>query len=383
MLRTVAIGVALSLMAGTAFGQIAVSSNDGKMVQQNGVTSVLPDPKPDTATILDLGQSPVKVLGTVQNVPGSVAGPPLSVAVTKDGSVALVASSSKIDPADKTKVIPDNRVTVVDLRNQKVVNQVMAGPGAAGLSISMDGKWAYVANRSGGSITVLSLDGTTVKPVNTVAIATPAALVSHVAISPDGTIGIASINNEAKVAVLKLQGESVSVVRTLDVVPRPYPIVFGPTGKFAVVGCGGDPKGGNGALVVIDFAGDPGGKVVDTIDTGHESLEGMMMSPDGKWVAAVLHAGSTRPKDAPQHHPNGVVVLYRVDGMKLVKTSEAPIGVWSQGAAFSTDGKTLVVQNMVQHDLEVFHIDDGKLTNTGQVIDVPGGAAAIRTAGSL
>ena len=379
MLKIIAIGAAISLLvAGQALAQIAVSSNDHKMVQENGVTRNLPDPKPDTITVLDLGASPVKVLATISDVPGSVAGPPLSVAITPDEAVALVASSSKFDPNDKTKLIPDNRVTVVDLRNKKIMNQVDGGTGAAGLSITKDGKRAYVADRSAGTVTLLAIDGTVVKPIKTEKIAAPASLVSHVAVSPDGTTGIATINGEAKVAILKLQSDGISVARTLDTVARPYPVVFSPTGKFAVVGCGGDPKGGNGALVVIDFSTDPAGKIVDTIDVGHESLEGMMMSPDGKWIAAVLHAGSTRPKDAPQYKPNGMVVLFAVDGMKITKASEAPIGVWSQGAVFSRDGKTLVVQNMVQHNLMVFRNDNGKLTDTGQTIDVVGGAAAIR-----
>ena len=51
----------------------------------------------------------MKVVGTVDNVPGSVVGPPLSVAITPDESLALVASSSKIDPADPTKLVPDDR----------------------------------------------------------------------------------------------------------------------------------------------------------------------------------------------------------------------------------------------------------------------------------
>ena len=60
------------------------------------------------------------------------------------------------------------------------------------------------------------------------------------------------------------------------------------------------------------------------------------VSPDGKWVAGVAHGGSTRPKDAPQYKPNGMVVLYQFDGDKLTKVSEAPIGAWSQGASFLT-----------------------------------------------
>jgi len=58
--------------------------------------------------------------------------------------------------------------------------------------------------------------------------------------------------------------------------------------------------------------------------------------------------------------------------------SEAPIGAWSQGAAFSKDGKTLVVGNMIQKNMQVFKNDDGKLTDTGQTIPTGGGAAAVR-----
>lgn len=380
MLKTVAIGVgvALCLFAGQVFGQIAVSSNDHKMVQENGVTKNVVNPPADTITVLDLGVTPVKVVATIKDVPGSVAGPPLSVAVTPDESLALVASSSKIDPADPTKLVPDDRVTIVDLKDKKVLGQVATAPGAAGISITKDGKRAYVAHRAAGSISILSIDGNQVKLVKTVPLGTAASLVSHIALSPDGATGVVTRNAEAKVDVVKLTGDQITTVSTLDVTPRPYPVVFSPDGKTALVGCGGDPKGGNGVLTVIDFAADPKGKIVGTTDIGYESLEGMMMSPDGKWVAAVMHAGSTRPKDAPQYKPNGMVVLYRLEGGKLTKASDAPIGVWSQGAAFSKDGGTLVVQNMVQHNIMVFRNDNGKLTDTGQAIDIVGGGAAIR-----
>ena len=71
--------VVLSLCSVPAWAQIAVSSNDHKMTQENGVTKNVVNPQPDSITIIDLGASPVKVVGTVDNVPGSVVGPPLSV----------------------------------------------------------------------------------------------------------------------------------------------------------------------------------------------------------------------------------------------------------------------------------------------------------------
>jgi len=381
MRSTVVLGVCVALTIGFApvQAQIAVSSNDHKVTQENGVTKTVANPSPDTITIIDLGASPVKVVGTVDNVPGSVVGPPLSVAITPDEQLALVASSSKIDPADPTKTVPDDRISVVDLKDKKVVGTIKVGAGAAGLSIAKDGKRAYVSNRMAGSISILSIDGKRVAVVNTVPLAPPEALVSHIALAPDGKTGVATRSGDAKVVIVKPDTDSESLVpaATLDVAPRPYAAAVTPDGKTAVVASLGDPKG-NGMLTLLDLTSDPPGKVIGTADIGHESLEGMMLSPDGKWIAGVAHGGSTRPKDAPQFKPNGMVVLYRLDGPTLTKTSEAPIGAWSQGAAFSKDGKTLVVGNMIQKNLQVFKNEDGKLTDTGQTIGTVGGAAAVR-----
>lgn len=378
MRTTVTIGAcfALSVVAASAQAQLAVSSNDHKVKQENGVTSIVADPQPDSVTILDLGTVPVKVVGTIANVPGSVAGPPLSVALTPDESLALVASSTVIDPADKTKTKPDNRVSVIDLKDRKVVDTLNTGAGAAGISITKDGKRAYVSNRMAGSVSILAIDGNKVSLVKTIDLVPAAALLSHVAVSPDGATGVATRNGDAKVAVVKLGPDSVTEKATLDIAPRPYAVSITPDGKYAVVASLGDPKG-NGMFTVIDISGDAP-KIVGTADIGYEALEGAMMSNDGKWVAGVAHAGSTRPKDAPQFKPNGMVVLYRLDDGKLTKTGEAPIGAWSQGASFSKDGKTLAVQNMIQKNIQVFKNDDGKLTDTGQKIEVGGGAAAIR-----
>jgi DNA-binding beta-propeller fold protein YncE len=366
--------VALSLGAMQAHAQIAVSSNDHKITQENGVNKNVTNPPPDTITIVDLGALPVKVLGAVSNVPGSVVGPPLSVAITPDESIALVASSSKIDPADPTKLVPDDRVTVIDLKDRKILDTLNTGPGAAGISISKDGKRAFVANRMAGSISILSIDGKQVKVLKTVPLMKADTLLSHMAISPDGTTGVLTRNGDAKVELVKVGGDNITSSAVLDVAPRPYAVSVTPDGKTAVVASLGDPKA-NGILTVIDLAG---GKIAGTSDIGHENLEGMMMSNDGKWIAGVAHAGSTRPKDAPQYKPNGMVVMYRLDGNTLTKVSEAPIGGWSQGVSFSRDGSGLVVGNMNQKNMQVFKNDNGKLTDTGQTIDTVGGAAAVR-----
>ena len=64
---------------------------------------------------------------------------------------------------------------------------------------------------------------------------------------------------------------------------------------------------------------------------------------------------------------------------KLKPLAEAPIGRWSQGVAFSRDGMTVLVESMIDHGLNMFRWQDGKLTPSA-TLDVKGGAAAIRTA---
>src|SRR5262245_63244600 len=72
--------LALPVSAGA---QLAVSGNDNKVLNVNGVLTVVPNPPPDTVSVIDLKQSPPKVIGEVQ-APVSVVGPPLSIAVIPD-----------------------------------------------------------------------------------------------------------------------------------------------------------------------------------------------------------------------------------------------------------------------------------------------------------
>ena len=70
--------------------------------------------------------------------------------------------------------------------------------------------------------------------------------------------------------------------------------------------------------------------------------------------------------------------MFAVDGNSLCKMAEAPIGRWSQGIAFSKDGRTILVGSMIDHALDVFRWEDGKLS-PGAKLDVGSGPAAIRT----
>src|SRR6266508_1918986 len=93
---------ALSLAAfmsitSSASAQLALSANDGKAVLIDGVNSVPTNPSADSVAVIDLNATPPKVVAEIQ-APASVVGPPLSVAVARDESFALVTGATKLDP---------------------------------------------------------------------------------------------------------------------------------------------------------------------------------------------------------------------------------------------------------------------------------------------
>ena len=61
-------------------------------------------------------------------------------------------------------------------------------------------------------------------------------------------------------------------------------------------------------------------------------------------------------------------MLVRVDGTKLTRVSEAPVGAWVQGSGFSGDGRKLFVQNILENRLQVLDIDaNGQMRDAGSI----------------
>ncbi len=374
-----AILLALFLVAGTVNAQIAASANDNKVVNINGKTTVVLNPPPDTVAIIDLKTSPPRVIAEVQ-VPVSVVGPPTSVAITPDEGLALVTAADKIDPADPTKRVPHNRLSVIDLKAAppRVIATLETGKAPSGISINRQGTLALVSNRADGTVSVFTIQGKTVTPAGTVEVGGPKAGGGHVAFTPDRKTALLTRDGDNRISVLAIDGTKVEhTKRDMIAGVRPIALDIAPSGAFGVVGTLGG-QGDNDTVSLIDLKAKPP-RVVDTITVG-QSAEGVKVSPDGSIIAVVLHNGSNRPKESPFFNPGGKVVLLRVTGSSLSKVTEAPIGHWSQGVAFSADGKTILVGNMVEKDYWVFEWDGSKLRDTGQRVKMSGGPAAIRTA---
>jgi DNA-binding beta-propeller fold protein YncE len=370
------------VLASAAGAQIAVSANDNKVVNDNGVVKVVPNAPPDNVAVIDLKASPPRVIAEVP-APVSVAGPPLSVALTPDEGLALVTASNKVDPADPTKQTPDNRVTVIDLKANppRVLATLEAGKGAAGISINRQGTLALVSNLVDGTVSIFTIQGKTVTPAGTLEVGGAKAGGGMVAITPDGKTALVSRNADNKVSVLSIDGTKVEYTKR-DMTPGVRPIVMdiASNGAFAVVGSlAGAATGDHDSISLIDLTARPP-RVVDTIGVTGATAEGLKISPDSSVVAVVVHNGSNRAKESPLFNPAGKLVMVRVTGQTLSRVGQAPIGRWSQGAAFSPDGKTILVGNMISKDYWVFQWDGSALRDTGQRVKVNGGPVAIRTA---
>ncbi|HXA95729.1 MAG TPA: YncE family protein [Candidatus Dormibacteraeota bacterium] len=364
-----------------ALAEWAVSSNDNKVMLDNGVVKVLPNPAPDTATIIDLAVTPPKVVAEIP-VPGSVVGPPMSVAITPDQGLALITSSTKVDPADATKTIPDNRLSVVDLRATPpaVIATLEAGKGAAGVSVNRQGSLALVANRAEGTVSVFTIQGKTVAPAGLVRLGDDKSGPSHVVFTPDGKTALVTRDGDSMVSILSVDGTKVEYSkRDLSAGLRPYGIDVAADGSVAVVANIGRGNGDNDTVSVIDLRANPI-RVVETVTVG-QTPEGIMLSPDGKLCAVQVMNGSNKPRESPFYNANGKLLLYRVDGTRLVPLAAAWIGRWAQGIAFSADNRTILVQNMVEREIQVLRWDGTTLQDTGQRIKTNGGPAAIRTPG--
>ena len=376
-LRDGSFAVAAMLIASaSAHAQQFVSVQDGKAMVIDGTMATVEGD--DSLAVIELSDGKAKVKYEIP-VPTSVTGPPLSVDVSPDGTIALVTAGFKRDPTDPKKIVPDDRVSVVDLtsRPPQVIDTLQAGKGPAGVSISPDGKLALVANHEEGTVSVFSISGKTVMPIDKISLDDPKSGPMHVAIAPDGKRALVSRDGDHRVTVLAIDGTKVTVTKR-DIYPgqRPDAVDVSSKGDVAVVANIGKGQGDADTVSLIDMSIDPP-RVVNTVTVG-QTPEGVLISPDGRYVGVVVMNGSNKASKSPFYSAQGKFVLLRIDGKTLNKISEAPIGAWSQGLAFSSDGRTVLVQNSAQKEIQVLAIENEQVRDTGQRLKFQAAPVAMR-----
>jgi DNA-binding beta-propeller fold protein YncE len=403
MWRLLGTALALALaMSGAVSAQIAVSANDAKVKLVDGKVVVQKDAPPDTVAIIDLRANPPKLLAEIE-VPNSVVGPPLNVAISPREDIALITSNQKIDPNDSSKTIADDKLTVVELQSlkptlvtrvksavgvgkagagaPKVVATLQAGKGAAGVSINKAGTLALVANREEGTVSVFTISGSTVTPAGKVTVGGEKSGPSAVMFDADGKSALVTRDSDHRITQLTIEGSKVEVSkREIAAGLRPYGLDISAKGEVAVVANIGVGGGDADTISVLDLKLDPP-RVVGTYTVG-QTPEGIKLSPDGKFVAVTVMNGSNKPASSPFFHGNGLLQIWSRTGTQLTKTAELPIGRWCQGIAWSANGKTLLVQCMVEEEINVIRFSGlaGRSLQRVGSIKTKGGPAGIRTA---
>ena len=358
-----------------------LSANEGKLDLFTGITRVVPNPAPDSLTLLDFAVSPPRVTHFT-NISNSVLGPPSNVAFTPDGFLALIADSVHIDPANPTKWLPHQGIHVLDLTSvpPHFLADVAAGLQPSGISVAPNGTFALVANRAGGSVTRLKIQGHTVTSAETVNFTQGTNEVSDVGISPDGRFALASVREANHLRLFRCDGGSLQIMdRKISACGRPYRVIFTPDGQFALTaGQGAGNLNGNDldAMTVIRRRGDDF-QTVDFIPLG-SAPETIEVSPDGKLIAALVMNGSNLSPSTNGYHDHGQLVILTRRGDTFVRTQTIDVGRIPEGVAFSPDGREVIVQCHPARELRLYPIRRERVLENYDRIIVPGFPSGLR-----
>lgn len=380
------IAAGLLMLAGfgaAAHAQLMIVGNDQKPGMDADRKPTMGAMGKDTLSIIDMSKpAALKVIATIP-LDNTIIGPPTNLAISPSRDIALVANSVTVKDKDGKNVPePDDRIFVVDLKANPpaVVDTLHGGKQPSGMAISPDGKLALVCNRADGTVSVLSIDGKTVKVTGSVELGKAADSVSAVAITPDGKRALVAMAGANEIAVLAIDGDKVTDTKQkLPTGLFPYNVVISPDGKVALTadnGNHGTSDGNADSVGVIDLTQNPI-RVVNHIAVG-DSPEGMAISPTGKIAVAIEAQGSNQPTSSWFYHKGGEVSVLKISGTDVTKIGTVQVGQLPEGAVFSADGSRIYVGNFLDSDLSVLAVHGTQVTNTGKNFKLPGQPASMR-----
>ncbi|MGH7117917.1 MAG: YncE family protein [Acetobacteraceae bacterium] len=333
----------------------------------------------DKVLIVDLATPSAPKIVASLPLENSVVGPPVNVAISPNGDIAIVADSVTLSSGTPQKLVPTDKLFVIDLKADppKLLATLKVGEEPSGLSINPAGDLALVANRAGKSLSVLKISGTDVTVVGTVPMGTE---VSAVTFTPDGKRALTVESQANKVALLAVNGETVTPAhRGFPTYWFPYNVMVTPNGQLAFTADNGDhgiSDGNADAISVIDLADQPP-RVIDHIGVP-DAPEGLAISPRGDLLAVASVQGSNSG-DVWFHHADGVVTIFRIAGMKVTPEETIKVGRMPEPLAFSPSGKYLYVGNYLDDDFSILRVDGTDVVDTGKILKVPGQPASAST----
>lgn len=377
----------LLLGAVGAHAELAVSANDGKQLRKGDTINYV---EPDSVTVLNITANGVKRLGTVA-APGCMIGSPTSVAVSRGSRFAIVTACQKMVDG---KLVANDTASVINLAspaNPRVVQTIQTGNQPGGVSISPNGRLALISNGADDSVSVFTIAGMTLTAAGTVTLPAKSGP-SDVVFTPDGKTAIAVGRGDSNLMVLSVDGAKVSYTgRSFSPGLSPYGAVVTHDGKYiintnlggALPAPGTKPERGAHRAGTVSMSDIATGKLVKSQVVG-PTPEHVAMSGDGKYIAVVVANGTASVRSDPKWDSVlGLLEVYKVGDGTLTPAGRSDTGHWCQGATFSQDNKTILLQCAAEREIEVFHYDGTNLTwDKGASIPMGARPGAIATARS-
>jgi DNA-binding beta-propeller fold protein YncE len=260
--------------------------------------------------------------------------------------------------------------------------------GATGISINRKDTLALVANVTDGTVAAFTIKGKMLTPAGNIQLDAKLGPVD-VAISPDDKSALVTQRHGDGLWRLNIDGSKLSyqgIMITTGI--NPYGVQFSADGRYAYntnllgkvdpnLTPGARVRGPRiGTITVIDMRTNT---VVNTVEVG-PTPEHLVLSPDGKYMEVTVVNGSSSRASAPGYHDFGLLKVFKVSGANLTEVAEAHTGRWGQGAAWSKDGKLILLQGAVSKNIEVYRFDGHSLTrDTDATLSMPGRPGAIAT----
>jgi DNA-binding beta-propeller fold protein YncE len=375
---------AASVLASAAHAApFMIVGNDEKIVWDDEGKAVLSMPGRDNVVIVDLAEPEAPKI--IANLPlkNSVVGPPVNLAITPDGALALVADSvDVIKEGDALKQVPDSKIHVIDLKSDppKLVTSLTVGKQPSGLDIAPKGDQALVTNRGDGTVSLLSIKGTEVSVSDTVTLGAATDQVAHAVFTPDGRRALAVKFASHKVSLLEVRDGKLTYGKVdLPTGLWPYNVVVAPSGRIALTADNGNSGASDGSVdtvSVVDLEADPP-RITDRVVVG-DGPEGIGISPKGDVAAVAILRGGNASKKAYFHNRTGTVAILKIDGKTVTRVKDVEVGGLPEAVCFTPDGRYLYVGNYLDQDFSILKVDGTDVTDTGKRFKVPGHPASAR-----
>src|SRR4029077_5133635 len=116
------------------------------------------------------------------------------------------------------------------------------------------GTLALTANRNDGSVSIFTISGKALTAAGKLDLGNKNSQPSHVAFLPDGKSALLTRDGDHRVSILAIDGNTVTDTKKFMVGGfRPYSLVIGPKGDYAVFGNQGGGQGDSDQINVVDL----------------------------------------------------------------------------------------------------------------------------------